>query len=161
MGAYRRIVLPAWIGALLIAVGCLLLAGSYFFLPLYATTMNCFDSCTPPKYATAWEFSQNVLLRFSITPPVSASILVLLWLPLLAAVIVLGCSAGFLMYPRRAFASGIRISRLTGGIALITSLVLYLVLLFGWIRPDFGYLGMLFGYGLLWGGTRLVLSSSH
>lgn len=154
----RRLILASGASFLLVIVGLLAFVGSYFLLPLYLTTLNCFDSCTPPKYATAWEFSLNVLSRFSFSPPVSAGILVLLWIPLLAAAAVLGCSFGLLVYPRRAFATGIRLSGLMGGSALVLSLLLYLVFLSGFIRPGLGYPGMLVGYGLFWGGGRLLVT---
>lgn len=156
MGARHWNSLPSWSGFLLVVVGFLSLTGSYFLLPLYVTTLDCSDSCTP---ATAWQFSLNVLSRFSIAPPVSAGILVLLWLPLLAAAAALGCSFGLLVHPWRAFAAWTHASLLAGSIALAISSLLYIVLLRAWIRPEGGFFGMLVGYILLWAGSHLLVEA--
>jgi hypothetical protein len=79
------------------------------------------------------------------------------YLPLLAAVTVVGCNVGFLVRPHRALATWGHRAWLTGSIALVLMLlfVLFVASFFAG-RPDSGFLGMLFGYGLLWGGNRVV-----
>jgi hypothetical protein len=158
MGARRRLVLPAWTGFLLIASGFLSFVVSYFLLPLYVTTVNCFDTCTPPKHATAWEFSLNLLSHLPGTPVTDTFLLVLCYLPLLAAVTVVGCSIGFLVHPQRTFATWSSRSWLTGSIALVLLLLFWLLFLSIFVRPAIGYLGMLFGYGFLRSGNRVFLT---
>lgn len=155
LDARRRLVLPAWAGFLFIALGFLAFGVSYFLLPVDVTTVNCFDSCTPPGHATAWEYSLNVLSHLSVTPVTEACLLLLCYLPLLAAVMIVGCGIGFLVHPRRTLATWSYRGWLTGFIAL----VLLLPFLLFFVRPDIGYLGMLFGYGLLWGGNRVFLTA--
>jgi hypothetical protein len=155
MGARQPRVVLRWAGFLLIVTGFLAFLASYFLLPIYVTTLNCFDYCTPPKRATTWEFSQNLLAGFSIAPVFDSLVLVLLYLPLLAALVVMGSGLGFLANPDRAFALWIRRGALTGSIALILLFPFTLIL----SRPEIGYFGMLAGYAACWGGYVLYLTA--
>ncbi|HEX6123548.1 MAG TPA: hypothetical protein VFY89_10330 [Ktedonobacterales bacterium] len=154
MGARHQRVVPRSIGFVLIAIGFLAFVGSYFLLPIYSTTF-CFDYCPSMLTATAWEFSLKMLASFSLAPVFDALLLMLLYLPLLAALVVLGSSLGFLARPARAFAIWIRRGCLAGSIALA---ILLLPLSF-FVRPDIGYLVMLAGYALFWGGYALYLTA--
>lgn len=156
MVARRQFVLPAWAGFLLVAIGFLAFVASYFLLPFYV--VNCFDSCANPTYSpTTWAFAANGLSHLSVTPVTSVILVVLCYLPLLIAVAIVGCSFGFLVYPLRTFATWSYRAWLAGSIALV--ILVLVVLLFVW--PDIGYPGMLFGYGLLWGGNRILLAAQH
>lgn len=144
-------------GVSVILVGFLSVLVSFFLLPIYITTLNCFDSCSPPKHPTLWEFSLNEIAHFSVTTVTASLILLLCYLPLLGAVMVAVCSTGFLVSPRRALITWSQGGLQAGSVALV--IVLAFLLLF--VRPQVGYLGMLFGYGLLWGGERLILRASQ
>ena len=165
MGASRRFVGPAWRGFLLIGAGFLVFAVSYFLLPLYVTTMTCFDTCSPDQlhapaqHGTVWEFSLNMAahLSVSVTPVVDSLIVLLCLLPLFAAVMVVGCSIGFLANPQGMFATWSHRGWRTGITALALIFVLSLVFLSSVLRPEIGYVGMLLGYGLLWRGNRVFL----
>lgn len=155
----RQPVFPAWAGFVLAALGLLALVVSFFLPPLYVT--DCFDSCAQPKhYATAWVFSRSTLSLLPSSPITSAAILVLCYLPLIAAVIAVSCLFGFLVRPHREFATWSYRVWLVGSIALVLLLlvVLFLVSFFSG-RPEKGFFGLLLGYGLLWAGNRVVLNS--
>lgn len=143
---------PRLAGLFLVLGGFVCVVCSFFLLPLYITTLNCIDACGPPLQPTAWESSLNLVAHLSITPVAYSLILVLYYLPLLAGVVVVGCSLGYLGKPRRIFARGMRFGRVAGSVALILPLpFLFIISL-----PHIGYLGMLFGYGLLWAGDRVL-----
>jgi hypothetical protein len=134
---------------------------SFFLPPLYV--VSCVDSCAQPKlYATAWVFSQTLLANLPSSPVINAFILVLSYLPLLAAVIVVACLLGFLVRPHRAFARWGHRAWLTGCIALVLFLlvVLFLASFFSG-GPELGFWGLLFGYGLLWAGNRVALARTE
>ena len=153
MGTRKRLAVPAWIGLLLIIIGFLAFVGSYFLLPLFVTTWNCFDSCTPPRRDTAWELSLNLLTSLRMALEITPLLLVLLSLPLLMAVLVMASSLGFLAHPDYAFEVWIQRGSLVGSIALILLLPFQMF----WVRPEIGYLGMLAGYALFWAGHRVFL----
>ncbi|HEU4784007.1 MAG TPA: hypothetical protein VFS83_11760 [Ktedonobacterales bacterium] len=164
--ARRLGVLPAWAGSLLAALGLLMVIASFFLLPV--DVVDCVDSCPQPKfYATAWEYSQTSLkdlpasLAFPNSLAFDVCFLVLAYLPLLAAVMVVVCSLGFLAWPQRAFARWGHRAWLVGCIALVLFLLvdLYLASFFGG-GPELGFWGLLFGYGLLWAGNRVALNSA-
>lgn len=156
MEAHRRLVVPAWTGFVLIVIGFLTFVGSYFLLPV--VQIACFDSCDVPyTYATAWEMSMR-----SLSAPSSPGFLVggtfalvLCFLPLLAAAIVVGCRIGFVVHPHHTFATWSCRAWLVGISVLGLA---FPFLSFFILRPYIGYLGMLFGYGLLWAGNRLFLT---
>jgi hypothetical protein len=122
-----------------------------FWLPLYVSMVD----CCAPRYFTVWNLSLNVLSHFQGAPVPDTFLLLLCYLPLLAAVTVVGCSVGFLVHPQRTFAIWSSRGWLIGSIAL----VLLLPFLFLFIRPAIGYLGMLFSYGLFWAGNRIFLTA--
>ncbi|MGZ3582573.1 MAG: hypothetical protein ACXWQR_02575 [Ktedonobacterales bacterium] len=146
MEARHRLVVPPWVGFLLIVVGFLTFVGSYFLLPIAAVA--CFDDC-PSAYFTAWEMSMRGLSNLPVFLGPSVIILVLCYLPLLAAVTLL-------VHPQLTFATWNHRAWLAGISALG---IAFLGLFFSFIRPDIGYLGMLFGYALFWAGNRLLLTS--
>jgi hypothetical protein len=150
LGVRRRLVQPAWIGLLLVAIGFLLFLVSYFRLPLY----DCSYVCAPHYYFTAWELSLNVLSHFQGAPVPDTFLLLLCYLPLLAAVMVVGCGVVFFVHPQRTFAIRSYRGWLLGSIPLVLLLPVFLFFI---IRPDIGYLCMLFSYGLFWGGNRAFL----
>jgi hypothetical protein len=157
MAARRQLVAPAWAGFLLIITGCLSFVGSYFLLPV--VEISCFDTCDVPyTYATAWEMSLLSLPALSYPGFLvgAAVALALCYLPLLAAVMVVGCSIGFLLHPQRTFANWSHRAWLVGIIALVIALAF---LSFFILHPYIGYGGMLFGYGLFWAGNRLFLTA--
>lgn len=160
MEARRRLVVPAWTGFLLIVMGFLAFVGSYFLLPV--VEISCFDTCDVPyTYATAWEMSLRSLSGLPITLGQSLFFmlvftLLLSYLPLLAAVALLGCSIGFLVHPHRTFATWSYRAWLVGIIVLV---IAFPFLSFFILHPYIGYGGMLFGYGLFWAGNRLFLTA--
>jgi drug/metabolite transporter (DMT)-like permease len=155
MEAHARHTAQAWIGMILIVAGLLVLLGAYFLLPLYSTTLNCFDICEPPKSATMWEFSLRLLANLAFFPIANTVVLALLHLPLLAATVSVGYSIAYRAHMRRTLAAWSKSAWVIGVAALILMLP---VLLLG-SRPDWGYLGMLIGYGMLWIGNRLLLTT--
>lgn len=160
MGMRRRRVLPALTGCGLSALGLLVLVNSFFLPPLYV--VSCIDSCAQPKlYATAWAFSLTLLADLPSSPVINAFTLVLCYLPLLAAVMVVGCLLGFLVWPHHAFVTWSYRAWLAGSVALVLLLlvVLFLVSLFSG-GPEKGFFGLLLGYGLLWVGDRVVRKSA-
>lgn len=161
MEVRQQRVLPALTGFALAALGLLALVVSFFLPPLYV--VSCVDSCAQPTlYATAWAFSLTFLADLPSSPVINVFILVLCYLPLLAAVMVVACLLGFLVRPHRAFATWGYRAWLTGSIALVLLLlvVLFLISFFSG-GPEKGFGGLLFGYGLLWAGNRVALNSAH
>lgn len=154
MGTHQRRTKSHWRGFLLIIIGFLSFNVSYFFLPFYGTTLNCLDTCSPPIYRTAWESSLQVLSHFSIAPFADSVVLILHYLPSIAALMVLAGSIGFIIHPQLFSLKWIYRSLLTGMITLLIALPF----LFFFSRPEIGYLGMLLGYGLFFGGYRLFLT---
>jgi hypothetical protein len=144
----------AWSSFLLIIGGFVLFIISYFLLPLYET-ISCFDACTPPVHRTAWVSSLRFLLDFSFAPVAASFALTLHYLPLLAVLLMLGFSAGFLLHPQRRYTTWYHLSWIVG----ISALLIALPFLFFFIHPDIGYVGMLLSYGLFYGGHRLFLSA--
>jgi hypothetical protein len=160
MGVRRQGVLPAWRGFVLAALGLLVLVVSFFLPPLYV--VSCVASCAQPKlYATAWAFSLTILANLPSSPFINISILALCYLPLLAAVMVVGCLLAFLVRAHRAIATWSYRAWLAGSVALVLLLlvVLFLISFFSG-GPDKGFFGLLFGYGLLWVGNRIVRNSA-
>lgn len=163
----RRLVLPAWIGFVLVVMGVLVFVASYFLLPAIAE--QCEDACGwlyPTTWQlslyglSAWQYEVNALPQFDLSLVPSTLLLVLYYLPLLAAVTVVGCSVGFLVRPHRALATRGHRAWLTGSLALVLMLlvVLFVATFFGG-GPYFGFLGLLVGYGLLWGGNHVFLTA--
>lgn len=159
MGVRPRRVFLAWMGFILAILGLLVLVASFFLLLL--DVVPCVDSCAQPnRYTTAWALSLNTRSLLPSSPIISVVILVLCYLPLLAAVMVVACLLGFLVWPHRAFVTWSRRAWLTGSIALVLFLlvVLFLFSFFGG-GPEMGFFGLLFGYGLLWAGNRVARNS--
>jgi hypothetical protein len=145
-------------GFMLAILGLLVLVASFFLPPLYV--VPCLDSCAQPnRYATAWALSLTSLADLPYSTAIDVCILVLAFLPLLAAVMVVACLLGFLVRPHRAFVTWSHRVWLTGSIALVLFLlvVIFLFSFFGG-GPELGFFGLLFGYGLLWAGNRVVLN---
>ncbi len=161
MGVRRQHVLPALTGCELSALGLLMLVISFFLPPLYV--VSCVDSCAQPKlYATAWMFSLTFLANLPSSPVINVFILVLCYLPLLAAVMVVGCLLGFLVRPQRAFVTWSHRVWLTGSIALVLLLLVALFLAsFFSGGPELGFWGLLFGYGWLWAGNRVAVARTE
>jgi hypothetical protein len=88
-------------------------------------------------------------------------LLALYYLPLLAAVTVVGWSVGFLVRPQRALALWGYWAWLTGSMALAPILFLVLdgAVYLGGGGPHIGLLGLLVGYGVLWAGNRIYLTA--
>ena len=159
MMARRLHALPAWMGFMLAILGLLVLVASFFLPPL--DVVPCLDSCAQPnRYTTAWALSLNTLSLLPSSPIISVVLLVLAFLPLLAAVTVVACLLGFLVRPHRAFVTWSHRAWLTGSIALVLFL-LVVTFLFSFFLggPELGFFGLLFGYGLLWAGNRVALNS--
>jgi len=158
MEVAQQRVLPAWTGSLLAALGLLVLVASFFLLPL--DVVPCVDSCAQPnRYTTAWALSLNTLSLLPSSPIISVVLLVLCYLPLLAAVMVVACLLGFLVWPYRAFVTWSRRAWLTGSIALVVLLLVFLLgALFLGGGPEVGFFGLLFGYGLLWAGNHVAFT---
>ncbi len=158
MEARWQRVLPVWTGSLLAALGFLEFVVSYFLLPVYVITPCCGQTAYAP---TAWVYSQNALSHFTISPVANTGLLLLCYLPLLAAVTVVGCLLGFLVWPHQAFVTWSYRVWLAGSVALV---LLLLVVLFGVVffsgEPEKGFFGLLLGYGLLWVGDRVVRNSA-
>ncbi len=151
MEPHRRHEVRAWIGFLLIVLGFLAFAVSYFLLPVFVVV--CFYDCGTPGYSTAWELSLYGLSGFP-QPPFGAA-LVLSALPLFAAMTILGCSICFLVDPHLTFATWSYWAWAAGFIAL---LILFTLLIFLETRPAIGYVGMLLSYGVLLGGNFLFFT---
>jgi len=145
-------------GFMLAILGLLVLVASFFLPPLYV--VPCVDSCAQPnRYTTAWALSLTFLANLSSSTAINVCILVLCYLPLLAAVMVVACLLGFLVRPHRAFVTWSHRVWLTGSIALVLFL-LVVTFLFSFFLggPELGFFGLMLGYGLLWGGNRVVLN---
>jgi len=155
MTTQQRQTAPAWRGFFLIVVGFLAFIVSYFLLPLYITTVNCFDYCTPPVHHTTWEDSLIILEHIPYNPFIDLVVLILDYLPLLAVLIIFGLGVGFLIQPQRFFVKWLFRSWLTGIVSLLSALPF----LFFLSRPEIGYLGMLVSYGLFFGGYRVFLAA--
>jgi hypothetical protein len=163
MDVRRRRVFLAWMGFVLAILGLLVLVVSFFLLPL--DVVPCSDACAQPQLsATAWEYSLTSLRDLPASLVFNVCLLVLCYLPLLAAVMVVACLLGFLIRPHRAFVTWSRRAWLTGSIALVLFLlvVLLLVFLLGALflggGPEVGFFGLLFGYGLLWAGNHVAFT---
>jgi hypothetical protein len=153
MEARVRRTTPAWAGLALIVAGLLVFFGAYLLLPLYVTTwLTC---CGSPVSRTTWEFSLHLLSIFATAPIANTLVLALLNFPLLAMVVGVGCALAYRVQARHTFATWSNGAWIVGAVALF--LLLPVLLLGG--RPDWGYLGMLVGFGLLWAGSRLLLSA--
>jgi hypothetical protein len=152
MQARARYATPTLTGLILIGAGFLVFVGSYFLLPLYVTTVNCFDVCEPSMSATMWELSLRLLANANFSPVGSVVILALLQIPLLAAVVGIGCSLAYRVRAHRMLAVWRKRAWVAGSAALFLMLPLLLVM----VRPDWGYLGMLLGVGMCWAGTRIL-----
>lgn len=157
MMARRQFLLPARMGLVLAALGLLASAVSYFLLPLLVTP--CIFGCAQPRHnLTAWALSLRILSLLPSSPITSACLLALCYLPLLAAVMVVGCLLGFLVWPQRAFVTWSHRVWLTGSITLAFLLLVVLVVsLFG---PASGFFGLPLGYALLWVGNHVVFNST-
>jgi hypothetical protein len=173
MEARRQLVLPAWKGLVLVAVGFSAFVVSYFLLPLYFTECpgSCFYIPSGTHDTTTWEFTLNLrsgweywaneLPHVDISLVTDTLVLALCYLPLLAAVTVVGCGVGFLVRPHRALARWGHRAWWTGSIVLGTMLLLTLLMpLLSLLHPGIGYVGMLVGYALLWGGNRVFRTAA-
>jgi hypothetical protein len=161
-----QLVLPAWSGLFLVVLGALLFFASYFLLPVAVGA--CWDSCgwfytttwqLSLNSLSNWEFYVNGLPHLDISLVTDTILLVLFYLPLLAAMTVVAGRVGFLVWPHRALVTWGHRAWLTGSIAL--ALMLLFVLLgavFFAGGPQSGFLGLLVGYGLLWAGNRVSSS---
>jgi hypothetical protein len=135
MEARSRYSVSTGIGLLLLFVGFLVFVVAYFRPPLYVTIwLNCFDSCSPPKSATTWEFSLRQLSDFGFAPIGNALVLALLSLPLLAAMVGVGRIIAYRVRAHRAYAVWSTRDWSAGAGAFL--LMLPLLLLLG--RPDWG-----------------------
>jgi hypothetical protein len=157
MEARARYSVSTVIGLLLLFMGFLVFIGAYFLLPLFITGgLACGDVCASPKSVTILELLLRALSGLTLYPIGNTLFLALLSLPLLGAVVGVGCSLVYLVQSRRALAVWSTVALVVGTVALFPIMVpLFAVL----GRPDVGYLGMLVGYGLLWAGSRLLRAS--
>jgi hypothetical protein len=167
MGARLRLVLPAWMGLVLVVMGVLVFVASYFLLPVMAEDiMDAGGGLYPTTWQlslislSAWIYELHELPHIDSSLVPDTFLLVLYYLPLLMAVTVVGCSVGFLVRPHRALATWGHWAWLTGSIALAPMLFL---VLFGAVYlgggPHIGLLGLLVGYGVLWAGNRIFLTA--
>lgn len=159
MQVRRSSVILASTGLLLAILGLLVLVVTFFLLPL--DVVPCSDACAQPQLsATAWEYSLTSLRDLPASLVFNVCLLVLSYLPLLVAVAVVVGSFGFLVRPQRAFARWVHRAWLVGCIALVLFLLvdLFLASFLGG-GPEKGFFGLLFGYGLLWAGNRVVRNS--
>jgi len=167
MGARLRLVVPAWMGLVLVVMGVLVFVASYFLLPVMAEDVLAAGGALSPTtcqfslhFLSAWvqELRELPHIDSSLVP--DTVLLVLYYLPLLAAVAVVGWSFGFLVRPHRALAMWGYWAWLTGSMALAPMLFL---VLFGAVYlgggPHSGLLGLLVGYGVLWAGNRIFLTA--
>jgi hypothetical protein len=146
---------PLIMSSFLIISGFVMFIISYFLLPLAVTTASCIDTCTPPIHRTMWGSSLQILSSFSNFSFSTLCILVLHYLPLLAGLLMLGCSLGFLIQPRRFFVVWFYRIWFTG----MSALLLILPLLIFFMQPEIGYPFLLLSYGLIFGGYRLFLGA--
>jgi hypothetical protein len=126
--------------------------GSYFLLPLYVTTVNCFDVCEPPMSATLWELTLRLLANANFSHVANIVILALHHFPLLAAVVGIGCSLAYCVRAHRMLAVWSKRAWVAGAAAVFLMLPLLLFM----VRPDWGYVGMLLGFGMCWAGDRIL-----
>jgi hypothetical protein len=164
-----RLVLPAWTGLVVVVMGALLFFASYFLLPV--AVVGCFDSYCGWVSSTTWQFSLaglsswefyvNGLPQLDISLVTDTIVLVLYYLPLLAAATVAACSVGFLVWPHRALAVWGHRAWAAGSITLILMLcfVSFGTAFFGG-GPQSGFLGLLVGYGVLWAGNRVFRTAA-
>jgi hypothetical protein len=155
MEARARYSVSTVIGLLLLFVGLLVFIGTYFLLPLFITGgLACGDVCASPKSVTILELLLRALSGLPLYPIGNTLFLALLSLPLLG--VTVGCVIANCVHARRALAIWSTVALVVGTVALFPLMVpLFAVL----GRPVIGYLGMLVGYGLLWVGSRLLLSA--
>lgn len=152
-----RFIVPRWIGFIIITIGLFVFLVSYFRLSLYVTTLNCLDYCTPAMHSTIWEFSLVLVSRFPYFPAANLLILTLLYIPLIAALVIMVASMWLLINPQRFFMRWLYRSWLAG----IVMLLIILPFLFIGLHPELGYVGMLVGYGFFLGGYRVFLAAQN
>jgi hypothetical protein len=119
-------------------MGLLLFGVSYYLLPVDA--IHCRDMCGQgqtwdyttmgqlSRYAlSAWQYEMNAQPQFSSSVVLDTILLVAHYLPLLAAVTVVGCSVGFLVRLHRTFTVWGHRAWLTGELCAHTHAALRLV----------------------------------
>jgi hypothetical protein len=145
------------IGLTLIGAGFLVFVVAYFLFPVLLANgvLTCGDVCVWPKSSSMWTLSLYQLSNFRFAPIGRALVLAALFLPLVGAVGGAGCSLVYHVRARHVFAFWSTGAVVAGSVEL--GLMLPLLLLLG--QPDWGYLGMLLGYGLLWAGSRRLLAA--
>lgn len=151
----QQLIFPRLSGIFLIIIGFISFVISYFFLPLFVTALNCFDSCTSPHNGTTWDASLRLLSGLSFFP-LFIFLLVLCYLPLITIFILFGDSIIFYFKPRIAYVKWFNRSWWIG----IIPLIIMLPFLFFFILPQIGYLGMLVGFVLLRIGFCLLSKQS-
>jgi hypothetical protein len=148
---------PVWTSLTLIGAGFLVVVVAYFLLPVLLANgvLTCGDVCVSPKSSSLWTLSLYQLANFRFAPLGRALVLAVLFLPLLGAAGGAGWSLVYSVRARHVFAVWSTGALVAGSGVL--GLMLPLLLIFG--QPDWGYLGMLVGYGLLWAGSRRLLAA--
>ena len=156
MGEPARFTVNAVTSLALIGAGFLVFVVAYFLLPVLLANgvLTCGDVCVSPKPSSMWTLSLYQLSHFRLAPIGRALVLAVLFLPLLGAVGGAGCSLVYHVQARHGCAVWSTGALIAGYVVLC--LMLPLLLLLG--RPDWGYVGMLLGYGLLWAGSRRLLA---
>jgi hypothetical protein len=146
-------------GQSLLLGGLAIAIGAFFWLPLLSSTF-CIDSCEPRSPAittTAWEFSQNVLAHWYVTPIPDTLVLILVYFPFFAGAVLFMGSAIFLTHSQRIllrWLSGMWIA----GIVLLIALLLLIFFIVS--QPDTGYWGIALSY-VLSGIGILLIRAAH
>jgi hypothetical protein len=150
-------VTPGWTSLALVGTGFLVFVIAYFVFPfiLVNGVFSCGDVCISPRSFSMWELSQYQLSNFRRAPIGYTLAIAVVLLPLLGVVVAVVCSLAYYAWARRAFVVWSTGALVAGSAALIALLLPSLVL----GRPDWGYLGMVIGYGLTWAGSRRLLST--
>jgi hypothetical protein len=157
MEAHGRRTTPAWGGLALLFVGFLVFIVAYFVFPFVVVNgvFSCGDVCISPKLFSMWGLLQYQLAHFRSAPIGYTLALAVVCLPLLGGVVTVLCSLAYRVWARRAFVAWSTGALIAGSVGLFIMLLVSLVL----GQPDWGYLGMLLGYGLLWAGSLLLRAS--
>jgi hypothetical protein len=155
MGTRLRQYALALSGQVLLLGGLAIVVGSFFWLPLWVSTF-CFDTCEPGSSArtvTAWEFALRGFDHWYVTPIPDTLVLIVVYFPLLAGVVMVLCGAIMIAHP-----SGPLLRWLAriwvAGIALLAALLLLIFFIIS--QPDMGYWGMALSYVLSGIGILLI-----
>jgi hypothetical protein len=156
VGEAVRRVTPGWTGLALVGTGFLVFGVAYVVFPfvLVNGVFSCGDVCSSPRSFSMWELSLYQRSNFRSMPIGYTLAIAVVFLPLPGVVVAVVSSLAYRVWARRAFVVCSTGALVAGSVALFLLLLVSLIL----GQPDWGYLGMVVGYGLLWSGSRRLLA---